>query len=151
MSYRLTDPELTPASVVTLPFSTETRRDQYVSIYLNNLEGDLALTKVTNVSSVTGSSLIAPSPTPGGNEAIEEPEDSGGKVSTGAAIGIATGALFVVLFFSLYFFAGRQRRNSNDKEEDDNPYVPPSPASFGSLGPYGASDDPIEHVYTDKR
>lgn len=159
MLYRSSDPDLTTSDVATQPFSSEERRNQYASIYLNNAEDGTALSDVTGVSPVTAptpsdpttSPTLAPATPRGVTDGVQGQiiEDDG--LSTGGIVGVAAGVLCVCLFGFVFFVAG-QRRRSYEYGDDDNPYMPPSPDSFGKLGgSYEASEEPIEHVYTHNR
>jgi hypothetical protein len=158
MTYRLNDMDVTDRDMVTEPFATDFRRNQYVEVYLNNVGETSALSDVTAASEVTGDAIATTSPTPSPTPAPALPSpttgiedggdnDSGDGLSTGAIIGVAAGTLFACLLCSLFFFADRNRGGGDDYsyDEEENPYIPPSPASLGDA--YTSNNQSVEHVF----
>jgi cell wall integrity and stress response component len=157
MTYILFDPSLTPSDLVTEPLATQASRDQYVTIYLKNVGGGLALNNVTSVSPVTdpNASNATSSPASSGAAATKGAHNNAGGLSGGAIAGIVIGILCCCAFCCLFLFADsiRQCGGGEDEEEEDeeqNPYIPPSPDDVSSLGGGAfASNEPFEYGYKD--
>ena len=147
MTYRLSDAALTPALIVSIPFSTEESRTEYVNLYLNNVGDTSALTAVTTVSPIEGdavesTSTPAPSEDNNNNEEEQLKKNDGG-LSGGAIAGIVIASLVACVLCCLLTAQRHERENEWD-EEEENPYIPPSPASFEN---YGASNKSVEHSF----
>ncbi len=149
MTYRLANVEMTPAEIVTTPFSTEEDRNQYVTIYLNNVGDNSALSNVTETSSITGDiddtgevlDSTDSAPDESNKEEIKKENDG---LSTGVIIGIAVGALVGCVLCCLMTAQRRPVEEDEWEEEEENPYVPPSPAAFDN---YSATDKSVEHAF----
>lgn len=159
MTYRLNSPDVTEADLVTEPFATDDRRNQYVSVYLNNVGDDSVLSSVTNTSEVTADAILFPTAAPvtRPTSGIEDDDnEKGDGLSTGAIIGIVAACLFSGVLCCLFFMVDRGGGDDDDEEqeeeEEENPYIPPSPASMGtaSLGDFfTAKNQSVEHAYFD--
>ena len=151
LSYRLANANFTTTDVASLPFGTSEQRNQYVALFLNSVGGGSALVDVTGVSAVDGGEIIDPvppteapldQPTGEGSE-VENEASEKSSISTGGVIGIVAASLFVCLGVCLV--CNCQGGNEDDDYEDDeNPYIPPSPDAFA------ANNKPIEHAYIDE-
>jgi hypothetical protein len=147
LSYRLANANFTPIDLITIPFETPEQRDQYVTLFLNSVGGGSALLNVASVSAVDGGELVdteapteapmEPTTSPGTIDSKNAAVDSG--LSTGGVIGIVAAVLFVCLGCCL--LCSMDRGSEDDYDEDENPYIPPSPEAFA------ANDRPVEHAY----
>lgn len=145
MTYRLSDTELTPAVIVSTPFSTEDSRSRYVNLYLNNVGDTSVLIDVTAVSPVGGGGVDGTSTPPPAesNEEGEQLKKNDGGLSGGAIVGIIVASLVVCVLCCLVSAQRHEGENEWD-EEEENPYIPPSPTNFEN---YSASNMSADHNF----
>ena len=110
----------------------------------------------TSPSSPTSPTKSPTSPTttaPAGTQQQSTESKTNDGISTGAIIGLVAAILFGCLLCSLCFFADRGVDDYDDDEEE-NPYIPPSPGSLGDAfmqeqplkDQYGANNKSVENV-----
>jgi hypothetical protein len=150
LTYRVSNSNSTPLDLVARPFDTQNDRDAYVTLFLNNVGSESALSDVTSTSAVEGDPEFAPADSPTeapadqpaseGSDANNNGGDKSG-ISTGGVIGVVAAVLFAILCACLCCMQEPTDDEYDDDNDDDdeNPYIPPSPESFT------AGDHPVEH------